>query len=868
MQAETVTKVGFLAESLVLADTTDIQALSALHLLFKEIGIGFSGAARETVAGICERSQSLLENLIVSDAKDPVSTMSEVTAAVSLLQALVCDGRSPSELVLPEGMNAWTAVPDPDGKNEADPMMDGTIMRDFLARQPGVLEEFEEMILALEKGDVSVAGPDILRTLHTVKGESALLGLEASERICHAVEDFLSAGLHPSQAESLFRVSDWLGAYFGFRLGKCPSPEPIEEILALLTPKDAAVENAPADDEGPYVEEGEPTNPDSSLVADFVHESQEHLEAAELQLMSLETDPGNVESINAVFRAFHTIKGVAGFMDMRTLQAFAHETENLLDKVRQGKIILTSSLIDLNFEAIDCLKKRILWLVRPGGEAYPSDKVKVMRQTLAKVKAASQGLPHGNTAIKLPHADAGMRLGDILVNTGALPAESLGDALKAQKIAVTATQIGEVLVKQSGVPAREVALALRSQKQANEHAGSLVKETVKVEADRLDKLLDAIGELVIAESMLLQSPELKGKKTPSLAQQMASLDKITRELQQMGTSLRMVPVKPIFQKMARLVRDLSRKTGKEVEFLCTGDETELDKTVVDKIGDPLVHMVRNSVDHGIEPNSEDRVKAGKPAQAKVGLRAFQKGASVCIEIFDDGRGLNRESILKKARERGLLKDDGSTLADREVWNFIFEAGFSTAAEVTEVSGRGVGMDVVRRNIEELRGRIDIESRLGEGTTFSIWLPLTLAIIDGMIMRLGRERFVFPTLSILRIVPLTADDIRTVQGKGEMILLQGELIPILSLAEMFPGRQLGSGYAAPRLAVIVESGGRKAGLPVDELLGQQQVVIKGLGETMKQIPGLSGGAILSDGTVGVILDVDGLLKALQTETIAG
>ncbi|HLP41470.1 MAG TPA: chemotaxis protein CheA, partial [Fibrobacteria bacterium] len=379
-------------------------------------------------------------------------------------------------------------------------------------------------------------------------------------------------------------------------------------------------------------------------------------------------------------------------------------------------------------------------------------------------------------------------------------------------------------------------------------------------AERLDRLLDAIGELVIAESMIFQSPDLRGLRSATLLQQMGQLDKITRDLQQMGTSLRMGPIRPMFQKMARLVRDLSRKAGKDVEFQGSGEETELDRTVLDRMGDPLVHMVRNSVDHGIEADISLRTAVGKPARAKVVLRAFQKGGSVCIQISDDGKGLDRDAILRKARERGLIDSDGSTLSDKEVWDFIFQAGFSTAAQVTEISGRGVGMDVVKRSIEELRGRIDIESVKGEGTTFSIWLPLTLAIIDGMIVRLGSQRFVFPTLSILRIVPLHAEAIHTVEGRGEVILLQDELIPLLRLDGLLPG-EMEDNQETHGLAVIVESGGRKAGLLVDELLGQQQVVIKGLGEALKHIPGLSGGAILPDGTVGLILDVDGLIKAV-------
>jgi two-component system chemotaxis sensor kinase CheA len=392
-----------------------------------------------------------------------------------------------------------------------------------------------------------------------------------------------------------------------------------------------------------------------------------------------------------------------------------------------------------------------------------------------------------------------------------------------------------------------------------------VKETVKVEAERLDRLLDAIGELVIAEAMIFQTPEIKALRSQNVVQRMAALDKITRDLQKMGTSLRMVPIRPVFQKMAKLARDLARKAGKEVEFLCIGDETELDKTVVDKIGDPLVHMVRNSIDHGIEASAGDRAAAGKPFQAKVVLRAFQKGGNVCIQIQDDGRGLDRAAILGKAREKGLLGDAGSDLADQQVWGFIFEPGFSTASRVTEISGRGVGMDVVRRNISELHGRIEIESAAGRGTTFSIWLPLTLAIIDGMIVKVGGQRFVFPTLSILRIVPVRPEERIGFIERGELLSLQGELVPIFELSGFLPGGVPVRSDVA--LAVIVECGSRKAGVLVDELLGQQQVVVKGLGESLKQISGISGGAILPDGTVGMILDVDGLLETLKAEPAA-
>jgi two-component system chemotaxis sensor kinase CheA len=393
---------------------------------------------------------------------------------------------------------------------------------------------------------------------------------------------------------------------------------------------------------------------------------------------------------------------------------------------------------------------------------------------------------------------------------------------------------------------------------------NMLRETVKVDSERLDKLLDTIGELVIAETMVVQSQELKTVNSPHLTQTLAQLDKITRELQEMGMALRMVPISGTFQKMARLVRDLSKKIGKDVEFATSGEDTELDKNVVDRIGDPLVHMVRNAIDHGIEKNPDDRVKAGKPAKGRVELRAFHKGGSIHIEIQDDGRGLDRDAILKKAVERGIVQP-GAELDDKEVFALIFEPGFSTAERITEVSGRGVGMDVVKRSIEALRGQIDIQSTPGHGSTFVIRLPLTLAIIDGMVVCVGGERYIIPTLSIVMSLCVKASEFKTVQGSGRMIQLQGELIPIFELSRLFDvdasstKPSVSKDAGSESLVVVVEDDGQKTGIVIDELLGQQQIVIKTLGDYLKGAPGISGGAIMPDGCVGLILDVGGLVR---------
>jgi two-component system chemotaxis sensor kinase CheA len=446
------------------------------------------------------------------------------------------------------------------------------------------------------------------------------------------------------------------------------------------------------------------------------------------------------------------------------------------------------------------------------------------------------------------------RVGEILVEVGAVRSKDVEKALEKQMAG--APKMGELLVRTGQAAAKEVAQALRSQAVGE---SVQVKDLVKVDSDRLDRLVDLIGELVIAESMVSQASDLRQAMGAQSLRHINQVDKITRALQEMGTSLRMVPVRSTFQKMARLVRDVAKKAGKGVDFVTLGDDTELDKSVVDKIGDPLVHMIRNAVDHGLE-TPDERLRLGKPAMGRVELRAFHKGGGIYIEIEDDGRGLNREAILAKAVERGLIRENDN-LSDREVWDLIFQPGFSTAKQITDVSGRGVGMDVVKRNIDALRGRVDVRSEWGVGTVISVRLPLTMAIIDGMVVGIGAERYVVPTLSIVRSIRPEPEQITTVAGRGELLNLDGSLLPIFRLSRLFQSEAAKN--LTDGIVVVAENDGRQIGLAVDTLLGQQQIVIKPLGEGLKHAPGIVGGAVMPDGEVGLILDVAGLLTMANT-----
>jgi two-component system, chemotaxis family, sensor kinase CheA len=505
---------------------------------------------------------------------------------------------------------------------------------------------------------------------------------------------------------------------------------------------------------------------------------------------------------------------------------------------------------DLAFEALDMLKVLLAGLndaVSAGQMLLPNTFPDLIR----RLENAEQLEGNASDGAEQPMP---AKVGEILVREGKAAPKDVEQAL-AQQAEGDARPVGEILVEQQTAKAQDVAHALRAQQPSAGREGE-PEGMVKISTVRLDNLINMVGELVIAQSMVSQDPYVQGGNNQRLVRNVSQLNKITRSMQELALSMRMVSVKATFQKMARLVRDLARKSHKEIQFETEGEETELDRNMVEAIADPLVHMVRNAADHGVEL-PDDRERAGKPRQGRVLLRAAHEGGSVVITLRDDGRGLNRQKIMAKAVERGLV-EAGAQLSDHEIHNLIFLPGFSTADKVTDVSGRGVGMDVVRTNVEALRGSVEISSKEGEGSTFTVRLPLTLAIIDGMVIRIGSDRFILPTIGITETFRVRPEDITTVQGQTELVMLRGDLIPLSRLGRLYGIKDAGTD-ACEAIMMVTESKGRRIALMVDEILGQQQVVIKSLGSIFGRVEGVSGGAILGDGRVSLILDVDGLIR---------
>jgi two-component system chemotaxis sensor kinase CheA len=586
----------------------------------------------------------------------------------------------------------------------------------------------------------------------------------------------------------------------------------------VVTVADVAI--PAAKEAAPAADELEALRGDPEIAELFIAEAIDHLGTIEAALLELDEKPGDVGLLNDIFRPFHTVKGNAGALGLISVQEVAHRVENLLDLARSGRHRMGSTEVDLVLRAVD-----------------------VLTLMISDINKRLKGHPAADLAATA-HA--------LIENVDAVIARGSTDAAAPAAAGPTAPATTEG----AGPVAAPPAPPAPSGEPMGRRFDDLPAQTaIKVDTRKLDNLVDAVGELIIVQALIQEDPALRSLVDGKLARSLGQLKRITTELQRGAMGLRMVPVRQAFQKVARIVRDLSKNTGKPVELVLSGEDTELDRKVVEEITDPLMHMVRNSVDHGIEPAAA-REAAGKRAQGRVSLSAYHQGGHIVLEIADDGAGLNTEKIRQKAVERGLLEENATATPD-EINMLIFAPGFSTADKVTEISGRGVGMDVVRRNIEALRGRIEIRSERGQGTTFLIKLPLTLAVLDGLLVAAGRERFVLPTAAVRESLRPQPAQVHSVSGQPRMMQVRNTLVPLVFLGELFGIDHIADPSQAT--VVVIEDEGRQVGLVVDELLSKQEVVIKSLGETFASVRGVAGGAILGDGRIGLILDAHGIVE---------
>lgn len=578
------------------------------------------------------------------------------------------------------------------------------------------------------------------------------------------------------------------------------------------------------------------------MLTSFVQEGVEQLDSAEHALLSIEDAEERSEFLNEAFRNIHSFKGNCGFMGLGDLEKLSHRMETVLDLMREGIIDSASGNSGVLLSMIDVLREVIngLNLENPSSGA---------------VEALDVYLELINEMIPEVEVEVEEAVEEAVEEETAVSTESLKAPAPASSAPIAPDDKG-----MSSVGQKEKELA---DKKSAERARRAIRQDIRVDLNKLDSLINLVGELVIAESMVTRNPAAELIEDENYYRAVHQLRRICDDLQDVAMSVRMIPVSGTFRKMIRLVHDLSHKAQKKIKLEIIGEETEVDKTVIEQIADPLVHIVRNSCDHGIEIPA-DRKKYGKTEQGNVTIEARHEGGEVWIIITDDGRGLNKDKILTKAIERGLVKGDGSDLSDEKIFKMVFEPGFSTAEKITDISGRGVGMDVVKKNIEKLNGRIDVKSVDGKGSTFTLRIPLTLAIIDGMLVRVGNTKYTIPVLSIRETLKPEMQMITFTPDGSEILSLRDGFIPIIRLNELFDTKS-NSKNLEDGILVIVEDLGMPVALFIDEIVGQQQTVIKGLSEYIGKARGCSGCTILGDGSVSLILDL-GTLVTMAQDTI--
>ena len=753
------------------------------------------------------------------------------------------------------------------------------IIQEFVTESRDMIEQLEPAIIELGHNSDPETMNAIFRLFHSMKGSAGFLEFDHLTRVAHAAESLLDLirnneiELQPEHVTLFCAACDFSkealdAVEVNFSDDAVSDAadkisEQLEQAIHSSTeqesPATAASDVALQQDIAAEFAQTAPEMifPEMEITEEmrnsFVQESGELLQNAEQGLLAWGEHPEDPDSIGDIFRNIHSFKGNCGFFGFAHLEKLSHQMENVLDRVKSGSKLAVDNPTEQLLASLDLLQQG-LNNIAEGKEDFIED----LESHLDDLKNLMTPL-----------------LGDLLVEEG-VDKMAISSAVEIQK-----KPVGEILMQQGGATPEQVAKALKRQQESSSEAKAKAKpvarakvpakrQDIRVELGKLDNLINLIGELVIAENMLIHNPDLKGMELENFGKAAQHMSKLVRELQEMAMSIRMIPVSGLFRRMIRLVHDISVKAGKKVDLQLIGEETEIDKTVIETITDPLVHLLRNSLDHGLEVPAE-RTAAGKSEKGTIKLSARHEEGEVWVTIEDDGRGLNCQKLLEKAISKGLIDGDGSDLTEKQIHNLIFAPGFSTAAQVTDISGRGVGMDVVKRNLEKIKGKIDITSKLGEGTRINLRIPLTLAIIDGMMVRVGTTTCIVPTLSILEAYRPTMDQITITPDGAELARVRENFFPIVRLHEIL-NKKPASQLLSDGILIVLEYQDNRFCLFVDEILGQQQTVIKGLSDFIGTVPGVSGCTILGDGGVSLILDVGTLVESVagkkeQAEAVA-
>jgi len=720
----------------------------------------------------------------------------------------------------------------------------------FIAEGHDLVDDAEAKLHYLDRGYDDDVINTIFRVFHSIKSTAASLNFSNIKKVTHEAETLLDIfrkeKINPEveDMDILYQTCDCLRQLIA-SVEKQRTDKGFEEDTDIVVNDiKSCIENIHGDMETITVEEEADKGKDdtffnehlitSEMAEKYMSESIEIMDDVEEVLLALEKTPENIELINDIFRKVHSFKGNSGFFGFTKLEEEGSDMETFLDTMRKGESMINNNLISFMLGKVDIIRKRLTSIECSKFDERKSDDNKKDEET-AEYKP----------------------LGKILVEMGEVTEETIESALDRQK-----RKIGEILVEEGNVNGTAVENALTEQqrlmKGMDYSSLSVRRKEIRVSTEKLDLMFDMVGELITAEAMVSQHPDISSLNNEGLNKSINYLNKITRELQELSMNTRMIPLEATFTKMIRLVRDLARKSDKKVDLTITGQETEMDRNVIEEISDPLVHIIRNAVDHGIE-TTEGRKSKRKSETGNLFLDARYEGNEIWITIGDDGRGLDRENILAKARERGLVNGGTEELKDTDVWPLIFEPGFSTAEKVTEVSGRGVGMDVVKRNIEKLRGKVGISSYPDEGTEITLKIPLTMAILEGVTVKVGNNIYSLPTIDILEFFKIDESQINRIEDGRETIRIREDILPVIKLYDIFSISEAKEGLTEG-IIIVIKSNTKTACLLIDEIIGNQQIVIKSLSSYIGDKRGLSGCSVMGNGDISLILDTGGLIDS--------
>jgi len=760
------------------------------------------------------------------------------------------------------------------------------ILLDFINESSEALESTEIFLLNLEDNVLSNESIDlgivnsIFRAFHSIKGSAGFIGLEITSKVTHNAENLLDLirkekiTLLKEHIDVFLELCDFLSQMIehlkqnhsedGFAIDS----KGLIERLILMTEKDYSnesqntkikseieIKESPLEISSTEITQPQDLTQSLEMRNQFVLEALEILEQLEQDLLILEKNPEDISLIQSIFRGLHSIKGNAGFMNYSDINALTHKAETFLDDIRNGLLKIGVDQVSLLLQVLDFIKIAVLNIKETGDDEIPG------KEGLLDLMDDIFGLSNLNSQTDVTHEE----LEEIPVK------EKENEKIETPEVLIedNINQINEEIKKLeeskiTSQPINKVQNSVPKERPQNEQKEQGSGDVIRVDINKLNTLMDLVGEIVISESMVANHPDLANLQMEGFDKAINYLQKNIRELQDLATSMRMIPLSSVFGKMKRLVRETSSKKNNLVELVIYGGEVEVDRSVIEYISDPLVHMIRNSVDHGIELPAE-RKNSGKSETGTISLTAKRVGGEIWIEIKDDGKGINKEKLLAKAKEKGLISEYEEDLTDAKIYNLIFKPGLSTAEKVSDISGRGVGMDVVLKNIEKIRGRIDVTSEEGFGTTITLKIPLTTAIVDGMLMRIENSTYAIPTLDIKESLQVKESQIvRLIDGQEE-INVRNKLIPVLRLQDIYSIKSQRN-KMNEGIVVIADIGGDFVGILIDEVLGQQQLVIKPVPKYLNNIEGISGCAVLGNGEICLILDFSNLIKKVQSRNL--